>query len=65
MNQLKKPDLTRPAFLLYPKLRNRIEEGLCPMCSKTIKEQEFRDIINKEEYSISGMCQECQDNTFK
>jgi len=42
----------------------RAEAGLCPTCGKVIEEGEFRDEKSKKEYSISRMCQECQDCIF-
>lgn len=62
---MEKPDLNKPAFLFLTKEKNRIERGLCPTCEKKVKEEEFKDELSKKEYSINGMCQECQDNTFK
>lgn len=41
----------------------RIEKGLCPTCGGSIGE--FRDELSKREYSISGMCQTCQDRVFE
>ena len=34
----------------------------CPMCGKEITG--FRDELSKKEFSISGMCQACQDQIF-
>jgi hypothetical protein len=39
-----------------------IENKICPICKKPIGE--FKDTLSKKEYTISGMCQECQDKTF-
>ena len=39
-----------------------IENNICVTCGKDAKE--FRDELSRKEYSISGMCQECQDKTF-
>tara|TARA_B100001029_G_scaffold179043_1_gene187201 strand:+ start:1355 stop:1573 length:219 start_codon:yes stop_codon:yes gene_type:complete len=36
--------------------------GVCVMCSK--EATSFRDAMSEREYSISGMCQECQDNIW-
>ena len=36
----------------------------CPICGHEIFESEFRDELSKIEYSISGMCQRCQDAVF-
>lgn len=39
-----------------------MENGVCPLCQKKITG--FRDSLSEKEYTISGMCQECQDVTF-
>ena len=41
---------------------DRVERGLCPLCMQVIGE--FRDALSKKEYSISGLCQSCQDDVF-
>jgi hypothetical protein len=42
-----------------------ITEGYCVSCDTTgIVATSFRDDISKKEYSISGMCQSCQDDIF-
>ena len=43
-----------------------IEEGICITCddAKGIKATSFRDDISRKEYSISAMCQSCQDDIF-
>ena len=41
-----------------------VEQKKCPFCKKKIKQEDFRDILSKKEYKISGLCQLCQDNTF-
>lgn len=40
----------------------RVEQGLCPFCNK--KPGPFRDEVSKKEFKISGLCQDCQDETF-
>ncbi len=42
-----------------------VEKGLCPFCKKPIKKNEFKDALSVKEYGISGLCQKCQDETFK
>jgi len=46
--------------------RTCIEEGICLTCdeSKGLKATSFRDDISRKEYSISAMCQSCQDDIF-
>jgi hypothetical protein len=43
----------------------KVEHGFCPFCSKPVSKDEFRDELSKREYKISGLCQACQDETFK
>lgn len=53
----------RPADLIFPEKRKLKEQGKCPLCTKPVGE--FRDDLSRKEYSISGMCQDCQDEFFK
>jgi len=41
-----------------------IEHGFCPVCKYPISKDEFKDDISKKEYSISGLCQQCQNSIF-
>jgi uncharacterized CHY-type Zn-finger protein len=41
-----------------------MDEGRCPFCQKPINMADFRDELSRREYEISGICQECQDETF-
>lgn len=41
---------------------NALNAGRCPTCSEEIAG--FRNDISEKEFSISGMCQKCQDSTF-
>ena len=38
------------------------KKPICPSCQKEITI--FKDNLSLKEFSISGMCQECQDKTF-
>lgn len=41
------------------------EESKCPFCGKQINpENEFRDMLSVKEFTISGLCQTCQDEFF-
>lgn len=62
---LVKPNLNKPAFTLFVDAKKLIEENRCPICKKQIKEDDFKTEISKREYSISGMCQDCQDDIWK
>ena len=37
-------------------------QSICSFCGK--KADAFKNEISREEYGISGFCQECQDETF-
>ena len=39
-----------------------IQADLCVWCGKEAKV--FKDELSRREYTISGMCQECQDKLF-
>lgn len=39
----------------------KVEAGLCPLCGKKININDFKDDSSITEFTISGMCQNCQD----
>lgn len=39
-----------------------IHRNICALCLEPAVS--FRDILSQKEYSISGMCQSCQDDCF-
>jgi len=41
-----------------------VEEGRCPFCKNVVDLEGFRDELSREEFQISGLCQDCQDETF-
>ncbi len=41
-----------------------VEQMKCPFCKKDINQSDFRNEISKTEYTISGLCQNCQDEMF-
>jgi hypothetical protein len=43
----------------------RLKNNQCPMCGAEIKMTDFRDSLSLKEFTISGMCQVCQDEIFK
>lgn len=62
---MKKPDLNKPFFDIYPEKRDLVIQSLCIDCKKKINEKDFKNEKSKIEYSISGLCQKCQDSVFK
>lgn len=62
--RVNKPNLNKPAFKVFPDAAESISKNICPICNKEIKKEDFKDALSIKEFSISGMCQECQDKTF-
>ena len=54
--------MPQPADLLFQNLSKQIEEHICPICQG--KAREFRNKASEQEQKVSGMCQDCQDETF-
>lgn len=59
------PIVHRPVDKLFPKAKKLRLSGKCPSCTKEIKTDEFRDQLSVKEYTISGLCQDCQDMVFQ
>ena len=50
---------------INPSGHKRVEsivEDICAWCGQKVKE--FKDELSKEEFAISGLCQDCQDDVF-
>lgn len=45
-------------------INNRANDK-CPTCTMPIDQTKFTDPLSRKEFTISGMCQQCQDKTFK
>ncbi len=58
----------RPVDLLYDGRREAISDGRCiPLpigCGEDFSMSEFKDKLSRKEYTISGLCQKCQDSVF-
>ena len=63
-NVLIGPNINKPAFSFYPDKRSLVSRGRCPECTEKIKPKQLRNDKSKKEYSISGLCQSCQDIMF-
>jgi len=48
----------------FDKEIENVEKNRCPFCKKEINMEDFRDNLSRKEYSISGLCQDCQDEFF-
>lgn len=48
----------------FEKEVNSVEQNKCPTCGDKINENEFSNEANKREHKISGMCQDCIEETF-
>ena len=47
---------------LFPGRMESIRDDVCVMCKGPASE--FEDALSRKEFSISGMCQKCQDKVF-
>ena len=49
----------------FAKEMKLVSEHKCPFCRQPIvPDLEFRDALSHREYTISGLCQKCQDRMF-
>ncbi|MEI6280947.1 MAG: hypothetical protein WCP17_03050 [bacterium] len=39
--------------------------GRCPFCSQSINAGDFQDDLSVQEFILSGLCPDCQDETFR
>lgn len=42
-----------------------VELGECPFCHIKVNIMDFKDELSRKEFSMSGLCQSCQDDVFK
>lgn len=52
----------RPVDLIFGGRRESIASNTCICCGKPANA--FRDELSRKEFSISGLCQSCQDKVF-
>ena len=50
--------------LIKPNTMELIENRQCPLCETKIDINEFTDELSLKEFTVSGMCQKCQDRIF-
>ena len=41
-----------------------VEQCKCPICETKIDPKDFKDDLSVKEFTVSGMCQKCQDRIF-
>jgi len=58
------PEMESLLITLFPVEMKRIADGRCPFCDNEINADEFRDDLSIKEWTISGLCQKCQDEFF-
>ena len=42
-----------------------VENRQCPLCGEKININDFKNDLSIKEFTISGMCQKCQDKIFE
>lgn len=57
----KSPEMENALRNIFPSRKN-MDENKCVICFQPALH--FRDQLSAKEYSISGLCQECQDKVF-
>jgi len=65
--RISKKDPKTRTFLdrLQDKMYGRHQDGvICVTCGATVPPESFRDDLSRKEFTISGMCQTCQDRVF-
>jgi NurA-like 5'-3' nuclease len=45
--------------------KNFFDDGSCTYCKKLIYFKKFKNNLSLKEFTISGLCQKCQDLTSK
>ena len=50
--------------LIKPNTMELIEDRKCPLCETRIDINEFNNDLSLKEFTISGMCQKCQNKIF-
>lgn len=50
--------------LVKPNTMELIEKRKCPLCEIKIDINKFDDELSLKEFTISGMCQKCQNKIF-
>ena len=58
----KSPKVKAAIEKAFPGTAEAIKNKQCPLCRKPITD--FRDKDSEKEYSISGLCQACQDRIY-
>jgi len=48
----------------FKKEMELVENRQCPLCQEKINVNDFKDDLSLKEFTISGMCQKCQDKIF-
>ena len=41
-----------------------IIKEICPFCNERVDPYNFKDALSLKEFTISGLCQKCQDEMF-
>ena len=50
---------------IFPEESARVQQGKCAFGEDhDVRFDSFRDALSRKEFTISGMCQKCQDETF-
>lgn len=59
---MRTPELQQFLDAAFPDFEANRRAGKCATCGGEVGE--FRDEVSRKEFTISGMCQTCQDDVF-
>lgn len=60
----KSPEMTDTLERLFGR-STAIKNNKCTNCFGDVDPDGFKDRLSEKEYTISGLCQECQDNLYR
>ena len=64
-DELPEINYNKPVWSMFPAKKERARAGRCVDCNEPITStKDFKDELSIREYSISGLCQKCQDAIF-
>lgn len=48
----------------FEKELEKVRQGICPFCNRKVDPLKFQDESSRKEFTISGLCQSCQNEFF-
>lgn len=58
------PEFQAALQRMHAEAQDNRAKGHCPQCHQAVTEDDFRDLLSRREWKISGLCQKCQDGLW-